>query len=65
MTEIRMYEEHDKIVITSETNVPHDKLFDIAAEADIVEEWNDGGYTYRRGSLSKFMSLLEKEFNKQ
>lgn len=61
MTEIRIYEDHDKIIISSETSSPNDKLFELAIAAGIEEEWNDGEWSYRRGSLSKFMSLLRKE----
>lgn len=60
MTEIRIYEEHNKIVITGETGKMYDKIFQIAADSNIEEQWHDSEWTYLRGDLDKFMEVLLK-----
>ena len=53
MTELRIYPEHDKIVITHERSDKHDLLLDIVGK---YEEWHDDEWTYYRMPLSEFMS---------
>ena len=52
MTEIRIYEEHNKVVLCKEKNTPMDKLHDIVKNN---LDWQDDSYEYYRMPLDKFM----------
>lgn len=56
MTEIRVYPEHDKIVVTHEVSDPDDVLIELVSE---YKEWQDDGYAYYRMPLHEFMEKLK------
>ena len=58
MTEIRVYPEHDKIVVTHELSDPNDVLIEMVSEH---KEWEDDGYAYYRMSLHEFMEKLRQQ----
>ena len=57
MTEIRVYPEHDKIVVTHEVSDPDDAIIQIVSE---YKEWSEDGYEYYRMSLHEFMEKLRQ-----
>lgn len=57
MTEIRIYPEHDKIVVTHECSDPDDALIEMVSA---YKEWEDDGYEYYRMPLSDFMKNFKK-----
>lgn len=58
MTEVRIYPDHDKIVVTHELADDNDVLLELVSDH---EEWRDEEYAYYRMSLSEFMQLLQKQ----
>ena len=58
VTEIRIYEDHNKVVVCSETGVT-DKLLDLL---DYDDYWKDDEWTYVRMPLDVFMQRLTETF---
>lgn len=52
MTEIRIYEEHNKVVVCREKSAKQDRLHDIVKHA---LDWQDDSYEYYRLPLDEFM----------
>ena len=55
MTEIRIYEDHNKIVVTREKTDNYDKLHELVANA---LDWQDEQWEYYRLPLDEFMHTL-------
>lgn len=61
MTEIRIYEDHNKVVVAAETKNMYDKLFIALSDIpECEEEWHDEEWTYMRLPLDKFMSAIKE-----
>ena len=56
MTEIRIYPEHDKIVVTHQKSDPDDVLTELVSA---YKEWKDDEWEYYRMSLSEFMKHIK------
>ena len=55
MTEIRVYPEHNKVVVTHDLSECKDPVLEVVAEH---KEWQDEGYAYYRMPLTEFMEQL-------
>ena len=55
MTEIRIYEEHNKVVVCREKTAKEDKLHELVKHA---LDWQDDTYEYYRLPLDEFMNTL-------
>lgn len=60
MTEIRIYEDHNKVVICAETKNMYDRLFEIREDPSCEEEWHDEEWTYMRMPLTEFMKHVQR-----
>lgn len=60
MTEIRIYEDHNKVVIAREVSAPTDKLFEAIDYEEAIESWRDDEWEYIRYPLDKFMANVKR-----
>ena len=60
MTNIRIYEDHNKVVIEAESKNMYDKLFEVLELSSCEREWKDEDWTFVRLPLDEFMYWLRK-----